>query len=111
MTSPRDSGDQLVTDIEIRETGPETYEVTVAARSTSQHSVQLSHAYYLQLTGGQVSEQALIEQSFRFLLEREPNTSILRRFDLPVIGDYFPEYESAIQERLGLTSRAEGDPT
>jgi hypothetical protein len=100
-----------MTEISIKESGPETYEVTVDADSTSRHSVQLSRAYYLQLTGGQVSEQALIEQSFRFLLEREPNTSILHRFDLPVIGDYFPEYESVIRERLGLTSNAEGDPT
>jgi hypothetical protein len=34
------------------------------------------------------------------LLEREPNTSILRRFDLPVIGNYFPGYERKIQEML-----------
>jgi hypothetical protein len=44
-------------------------------------------------------EAALVEQSFRFLLEREPATSILRRFSLEVIGDYFPEYRAEMKKR------------
>jgi hypothetical protein len=44
--------------------------------------------------------EELLQESFRFLLEREPNTSILPSFDLPVIGRYFPEYEREIQTRL-----------
>jgi len=44
-------------------------------------------------------EGALVEQSFRFLLEREPATSILRRFSLEVIGDYFPEYRGEMHTR------------
>jgi hypothetical protein len=44
--------------------------------------------------------QALVEASFRFLLEREPRESILRRFELPVIGRYFPEYEAEIRRGL-----------
>jgi hypothetical protein len=35
------------------------------------------------------------------MLEREPRESILREFELPVIGRYFPEYEREIQRRLG----------
>ncbi len=38
----------------------------------------------------------LVERSFRFLLEREPNESILRRFALTDIERYFPEYPAAI---------------
>jgi hypothetical protein len=45
--------------------------------------------------------KALVEKSFAFLLVREPNTGILRSFDLPVIGRYFPEYESTIKKMLG----------
>ena len=37
---------------------------------------------------------------FEFLLARESNTSILSRFDLPVISRYFPEYESKIRGML-----------
>jgi hypothetical protein len=45
-------------------------------------------------------EPRLIRSSFEFLLEREPATSILRRFDLDVIGRYFPEYLQVVGERL-----------
>jgi hypothetical protein len=34
------------------------------------------------------------------LLEREPKEAILRSFDLPLIGRYFPQFEVTIQERL-----------
>jgi hypothetical protein len=42
----------------------------------------------------------LIAESFRFLLEREPASSILPSFDLRVIGRYFPEYTAEIAARL-----------
>ena len=44
-------------------------------------------------------ETALVRYSFEFLLEREPATSILRRFSLDVIGDYFPEYRREMARR------------
>ena len=42
-------------------------------------------------------------QSFEFLLEREPATSILRRFSLHVIGDYFPDYGAEMRRRAGAS--------
>ena len=47
--------------------------------------------------------EALVRAAFDFLLAREPRDSILRRFDLPVIGRYFPEWETVVK-----TSLAEG---
>jgi hypothetical protein len=44
--------------------------------------------------------RAKVASSFLFLLEHEPNTSILPSFDLPVIGRYFPEYERQIHTQL-----------
>jgi hypothetical protein len=79
-----------------------TFEITVQARTTTKHTVTLSPDYYQKLTGGRVAPRTLVEKSFEFLLERESNTSILRRFDLPVIGHYFPEYERTIRSMLGL---------
>ena len=38
--------------------------------------------------------------SFEFLLEREPPSSILGRFDLDIIGRYFPEYADTMRTRL-----------
>src|SRR5271170_7501377 len=52
------------------------------------------------LAGGKASAERLIEESFRFLLERESNTSILRSFRITDIGRYFPEYELEIRRRL-----------
>jgi predicted PolB exonuclease-like 3'-5' exonuclease len=77
-----------------------TFEVTVESGTTTTHTVTLEPDYYQKLTGGHVSEEELIKKSFEFLLEREPNTSILRSFDLPVINRYFSEYERTIQKRL-----------
>lgn len=42
----------------------------------------------------------LVEETFKFLLEREPATSILREFSLDVVSQYFPEYEDEIRVRL-----------
>jgi hypothetical protein len=74
-----------------------TFEVTVAGRATTRHTVTLDTAYHQKLTGGKLPAEQLIHRSFEFLLEREPNTSILRHFDLPVIGNYFPEYERTMR--------------
>jgi hypothetical protein len=44
----------------------------------------------------------LVEASFRYLLEREPNTSILRSFSLDEIGRYFPGWSSEMAGRLRI---------
>ena len=62
--------------------------------------VTLPVRYYEKLTNKTVSPEELIEKSFEFLLEREPNTSILRSFELSVIGSYFPEYEETIKKTI-----------
>ena len=82
--------------IEVTQQDTETFEVTVRQTTTTTHLVTLSRDYLQKLTRGRVSPETLIEKSFEFLLERESNTMILERFDLPVIGHYFPEYEKNI---------------
>jgi hypothetical protein len=86
--------------VKVRRESDDTYEVTVEASRTTTHRVTVAPDYHLKLTGGKVSPETLVERSFEFLLEHEDNTSILARFDLPVIGRYFPEYERVIAERL-----------
>ena len=85
-----------MTKIKVKQQDTETFEVTVRETATTTHLVVLSQDYYQKLTEGKVSPEMLIEKSFEFLLERESNTMILARFDLPIIGDYFPEYEKNI---------------
>ena len=76
------------------------FEVKVKDRTETTHQVTLKTSYYENLTSGLVPPETLVEKSFEFLLEREPNTSILRSFDLSVINRYFPEYERTIKKRV-----------
>jgi hypothetical protein len=77
--------------------------VNVHGAVVTQHRVRVSKADLERLSGG-CSAEELLQESFRFLLERESNTSILSSFDLPVIGRYFPEYEQEIRMRLRRTA-------
>ena len=72
------------------------YLVVVESRTTTEHTVTLPAVYYQTLTRGRITPEELIKKSFEFLLEREPNTSILRRFELSLISTYFPDYESKV---------------
>jgi hypothetical protein len=46
------------------------------------------------------SPERLIHASFEFLLAREPASSILSSFALPVIENYFPDYPTTIKSKL-----------
>jgi hypothetical protein len=85
--------------IEVKHSSGDEWVVTVKAGVTTHHRVRLTQQDLERLSAGQPAER-LLEESFRFLLEREPNTSILPSFPLPLIGRYFPEYEQEIQARL-----------
>ena len=61
------------------------------------HEVAVAAADLARLAPGAADPEDLVRRSFAFLVAREPNTSILRRFDLTVIGTYFPDYERAIR--------------
>jgi len=66
----------------------------------TRHEVNV-RAEDVQRLGSGATVDELVRASFEFLLEREPRESILRAFDLPAIGRYFPEYEREIRQRLG----------
>lgn len=67
------------------------------ADGSGDHEVRVTEADLARLAPGARRPEDLVRRSFAFLLEREPRTSILRSFDLPVIGRYFPDYEAAIR--------------
>ena len=60
------------------------------------------------LAAGATDPTDLVRRSFAFLLEREPKEAILRSFDLPIIGRFFPEYEATI--RFGVALGTKGQP-
>jgi len=61
------------------------------------HVVSVATADLDRLAPGADDPEDLVRRSFVFLLAREPRESILGRFDLPLIGRYFPEYEREIR--------------
>jgi hypothetical protein len=73
------------------------------ARATSRHEVTVAADDLARLAPGTSDPARLVEASLHFLLEREPPSAILRTFDLPAIGRYFPEYEREIRHRLGAS--------
>jgi hypothetical protein len=77
------------------------YHLTVRVRegsSESTHDVTLARDLHARLAGGEPPD-AFVGRCFAFLLEREPKESILGRFDVSVIGRYFPEFETTIARR------------
>jgi len=82
----------------IKELSDEEFQVTVNAKNSTSHNVTLTDDVHQNLTNGKVNKKELIEFSFKFLLEREPNTSILSSFELSVISGYFPEYRKTVKE-------------
>ena len=100
--------------IEILDMGPHEFAVTVnQGHQQTRHRVTVPQALLDEVglapavedsdgeKGLRETEERLIRESFAFLLEREPATSIMREFGLDVIGRFFPEYVSAMRTRLG----------
>lgn len=54
----------------------------------------------LQELAPQATPEDLVRAAFDYLLEHEPRESILRVFELDVIGRYFPGWQEAVRERL-----------
>ena len=79
--------------IKIKELSPNAFDVTIYSNTETNHQVTISDNFVTEYQIKNLTKKEIIEQSFIFLLERESNTSILRKFDIEVIGNYFPEYK------------------
>ena len=83
--------------ISIKKISDDLFEVTVAKTSTTTHTVTVTDQSLSDLSDSNVTKTQLLEFSFRFLLEREPNTSILSSFDINVISRYFSDYKDEVR--------------
>ena len=81
----------------ITELSKDKFEITVNADRITKHVVSVTDQMLLNLTNNKISKEELLNFSFNFLLEREPNTSILSEFDIIVISKYFSEYISKVE--------------
>ena len=79
-----------------------TFTVYIKSLINSEHIITLNDDFYFEITKGIKSKEELILFSFKFLLERENNTSILSNFNLETIQNYFPEYKNEIQNWKNL---------
>ena len=82
----------------INELSKDKFEITVKADQLTKHVVSVTDQMLLNLTNNKISKEELLNFSFNFLLEREPNTSILSKFDIIVISKYFPEYTNKVRD-------------
>jgi hypothetical protein len=72
---------------------PVEFEVVVReGKGESRHLVTMTQQTRERLAPSDTAEHC-IEAAFRFLLDREPKESILKRFEVTVISSYFPEFE------------------
>ena len=83
--------------ISIKKRNDNVFEVTVADSMTTTHEVTITDQSLSDLSENNVTKIQLLEFSFRFLLDREPNTSILSSFDINVISRYFSNYKDEVR--------------
>ena len=83
--------------LSIKKLSDDVFTVTVAETSTTTHTVTVTDATLADLTDNKVTKTQLLEFSFNFLLDREPNTSILSSFEIKVISKYFSDYKDEVR--------------
>ena len=75
-----------------------SFKVSVTKDSKTEHIVLLDDRFHQDVTNNKLTKTELITHSFEFLLKRESNQSILKKFNLEVISQYFPEYIDEIKK-------------
>ena len=75
-----------------------SFKVSVTKDSSTEHIVLLSDRFHQDVTNNKLTKTELITHSFEFLLKRESNQSILKKFNLEIISQYFPEYIDEIKK-------------
>lgn len=86
---------------EVKKDGETVFDLKIVeGDSTTKHMVSVKDSTFERLVEKEVSKRDLVEESFKFLLDREPKESILSSFELGVIERYFPEYPEEMGERF-----------
>ena len=75
----------------------DVFEVTISDNKTTTHKVTVTDKSLTDLTENNVTKTQLLEFSFSFLLDREPNTSILSSFDINLISKYFSDFGAEVR--------------
>ena len=87
--------------IRITPAGPHEFGVEVTeGEETTSHRVIVPENLLEEWGLEDSQAEAVVRESFNFLLEREPASSILPEFSLAIIPRYFPEYREELPDRL-----------
>ena len=79
-----------------------SFKVSVTKESSTLYIVLLNDRFHQDVSNNKLTKTELITKSFEFLLERESNQSILKKFNLEVISQYFPEYFDEIKKTYSI---------
>ena len=91
-------------DVQIQKTGESeeglAFSVAIEeAGSRSTHQVTLSRRDHQELGAETESPEQFVRRCIKWLLERESKESILGRFDIQEISQYFPRFREEIRKR------------
>ena len=89
----------ILANIKVTPTGDREFEVVVG-EEVSTHRVTVPEDLVAELGLPEDDLEGIVRESFAFLLEREPASSILPEFSLDVIPKYFPEFKEELPKRL-----------
>jgi hypothetical protein len=89
-------------ELDITAAGERVYDVTITDDDASQtrHRVTVPEGFLTDHGVAASQEPALVRASMRYLLEREPPSSIMAAFSLDDITRYFPDYPDEIATLL-----------
>ena len=68
--------------------------------TTTTHTVTVPERVLDDIGLPRLDPMHLVEETFAFLLEREPNTAIMQEFDLADVSRFFPGYIAEMRDRL-----------
>jgi hypothetical protein len=77
------------------------YEVVLEGSEESIHRVTLSDEFYRQICAGTFTQEWVLIQAFRFILEFESRSQIPAEFDLFELSQRFEYFIIQLQDRLG----------
>ena len=84
--------------ISIIKQNDDVFTVKITSDLSTSHAVTVTDQSLADLTNNNVTKTQLLQFSLNFLLDREPNTSILSSFDINVISRYFSDYKDEVRQ-------------
>ena len=87
--------------IAVTSRSPTEFDVEVREEKlVTTHAVTIPDGFLARVGLANADAALVVRESFGFLLEQEPASSILRAFSLDVIARYFPEYYDELRARI-----------